>query len=67
MVAVVGWNVEIDPGILLARKALQQTEAFWRGAYPDGFVVCDQPLSRILIVDFDEADYVIEELRFNCD
>jgi len=67
VVAVVGWNVEIDPGILLSGKALDQTEAFWRGTYPDGFLVCGQPLSQILIVDFDEVGCVIEELRFGLD
>jgi hypothetical protein len=67
VVALVGWNVEIDPGILLSGKALDQTEAFWRDTYPDGFLVCDQPLSQILIVDFNEVACVIEELRFSRD
>lgn len=67
LVAVVGWNVETDPGILLSGKAIDQTETFWRDIYPEGFLVCDQPLSQILIVDFNEVGCVIEELRFKRD
>ncbi|WP_242129331.1 hypothetical protein [Sphingobium sp. Sx8-8] len=65
MVAVVGWNVDIEPGILLSGKALRQPEDCWRRIYPDGFVVCDQPLSQFLIVDFDDVGCVIDELRLS--
>ncbi|MGK2911494.1 MAG: hypothetical protein ACSLE1_17080 [Sphingobium sp.] len=65
LVGIVGWNVDTDPGILISGKALHQDEAFWREAYPEGFVVCDQPLSRLLLIDFDEDSYAIEELVFS--
>lgn len=65
IVAVVGWNVESDPGILLSGKALCRSEGFLREAYPDGFVVCNQPLSRLLLIDFDQDDFEIEEVCFN--
>lgn len=65
LVGVVGWNVDTDPGLLMSGKALHQEEAFWRQVYAEGFVVCDQPLSRLLLIDFDEEGYVIEKLEFS--
>lgn len=63
MVAVIGWNVDSDPGLLLSGDALRQPEDSWRRIYPEGFVVCGQPLSQFLIVDFDDVGCVIDELR----
>jgi hypothetical protein len=65
MVAVVGWNVETDPGVLIPGKTLCRSEGFLREAYPNGFIVCDQPLTRLLIVDFDEVDFEVEEMWFD--
>ncbi|WP_257555748.1 hypothetical protein [Sphingobium sp. CFD-2] len=65
VVAVMGWSIEVDSGVLLTRRALNQSETFWRKTYPDGFFVCNQHLTRILIIDFDESSYLIEEFWFS--
>lgn len=64
VVAVVGWNVDIEPAVVVPGTALGVSEDNLRALYPDGFVVCDQPLSRLLIVDFDDAGARVDQVRF---
>lgn len=63
MVVVIGWNVDEEPALLMRGEAIIQSEDFLRSAYVDGFVMINQPFTRALIVDFDERDIEIDEVR----
>jgi hypothetical protein len=62
MAAVIGWDVDEEPGVLLSAKALSQSETFFCRTYPAGFVIGDQPLTKLLVIDFDDTDMQIERV-----
>ena len=64
MVVVIGWDVDEEPGLLLQSASLAQSNAFFRATYPDGFVAANQPLTRALIVDFEDNDFEADEVQF---
>ncbi|ODU70004.1 MAG: hypothetical protein ABT11_09955 [Novosphingobium sp. SCN 66-18] len=65
LLVVIGWNVDEEPALLLQSDALDQSEAFLRAIYPDGFVAASHPFTRALIVDFDEYDVETDEVVFS--
>jgi len=60
IIVVIGWNVDEEPSLLIPGDALAQSQTFFRTAYPDGFVVTNQPVSHALMIDFDESDIEVE-------
>ena len=62
-VVIVGWDVDNEPALLMHSDALAQAGRFFRTVYPDGFVAVNEPATRALIVDFDDADFQADEVR----
>lgn len=63
MVVIIAWDIDNEPALLIRSEALAQPEAVLRTIYPDGFIAAGQPLTRALIVDFDEADFLADEVQ----
>lgn len=43
-----------EPAVLLPAEAFSRCVTSLRSLYPDGFVLLHQPVTKALIVDFDE-------------
>lgn len=63
MVVIIAWDIDNEPALLIRSEALAQPDAVLRTIYPDGFIAAAQPLTRALIVDFDEVDFVADEVQ----
>ena len=63
MVLIVGWGIDNEPALLIRSDALAGAGASLRMLYPDGFLAADQPVTRALIVDFDDSDFHVDEVR----
>lgn len=63
MVVIIGWNIDNEPAVLARSDALALSSTSLRTIYPDGFVAADQPATRALIIDFDNADFHADPVR----
>lgn len=63
MLVVIGWDIENEPALLIRRDALARSHAPLRAIYPEGFVAVDQPATRALVVDFENARFEADLVR----
>ncbi len=58
MVALIGWNVDEEPGLLVSAATFIDKLAATTSVYPDGFILFNDATGRALIVDLDEDEGV---------
>jgi hypothetical protein len=63
MVVIIGWDIDNEPALLIPSGPLARSGASLRTIYPDGFVAADQPATRVLVVDFENADFCADQVR----
>jgi hypothetical protein len=62
---VIGYRVDEEPALLLPAASVARLHGKLSTLYPNGLMVADQPLSRVLVFDFGEGQEVdIEEVTF---
>ena len=62
---VIGCRVDEEPALMLPAASVARLHDKLSTLYPDGFLVADQPFSRVLVFDFGEGQEVdIEEVTF---
>jgi hypothetical protein len=63
MAVIIGWDIDNEPALLIRSDALARSGASLRTIYPDGFVATNQPVTRALIVDFEETGFQADDVR----
>ena len=60
---VLGSSADEEPALLVPAASLARLHGKLSTLYPNGLLIADQPLSRVLVVDFDEGREVdVEEV-----
>ncbi len=63
MLVIIGWDIENEPALLIRSAALARSGASLRTIYAEGFVVANQPTTRALIVEFEDAHFKADQVR----
>jgi hypothetical protein len=56
LVTVMGWSTSADPVLLVPMHQLLRHLSQMKSIYRDGFIVFNEPASKVLHIDYDEAD-----------
>lgn len=56
MLAILGWNVDEEPALLVSAEKLIAKMSTLDHVYPDGFVLISDVAGKALLVDFDDEE-----------
>lgn len=65
LIVVAGWCIDDEPALLVPAEIVARSEPHLRTTYPDGLIIVATPLTRALIIDFDEGAMQVDEVRLS--